>query len=62
MRHEGIGLSEPMAFGIGAGLFFGHIPFLKISGAPGTTYRTWPGYHIQKCSTPAGYKNTYRTF
>ena len=43
LRHEGIDLSEPMAFGIGAGIFFGHIPFLKISGAPGTTYRTWPG-------------------
>jgi hypothetical protein len=43
LRHEGIELSEPMAFGIGAGLFFGHLPILKISGVPGTTYRTWPG-------------------
>ena len=43
LRHEGIDISEPMAFGIGAGLFFGHIPFLKVSGTPGTTFRTWPG-------------------
>ncbi len=43
LRHEGIELSEPMAFGIGAGLFFGHLPMLKVSGVPGTTYRTWPG-------------------
>lgn len=43
LRHEGIDISEPMAFGIGAGLFFGHLPFLKISGIPGTTYRIWPG-------------------
>ena len=43
LRHEGINISEPMAFGIGAGLFFGHMPFLKISGVPGTTYRIWPG-------------------
>ena len=43
LRHEGISLSEPMAFGIGAGLFFGHMPMLKVSGVPGTTYRTWPG-------------------
>jgi len=43
LRHEGIELSEPMAFGIGAGLFFGHLPLLKVSGVPGTTYRTWPG-------------------
>lgn len=43
LRHEGIDISEPMAFGIGAGLFFGHLPFLKVSGIPGTTYRIWPG-------------------
>lgn len=43
LRHEGIDISEPMAFGIGAGLFFGHLPFLKIAGIPGTTYRIWPG-------------------
>ena len=43
LRHEGINISEPMAFGIGAGLFFGHLPMLKVSGVPGTTYRIWPG-------------------
>ncbi len=43
LRHEGIEITEPMAFGIGAGVFFGHLPFLKVSGIPGTTYRIWPG-------------------
>lgn len=43
LRHQGVNISEPMVFGIGAGLFFGHIPFLKISGTPGSTFRTWPG-------------------
>jgi hypothetical protein len=43
LRHEGIDISEPMAFGIGAGLFFGHMPMLKVNGIPGTTYRIWPG-------------------
>jgi len=43
LRHEGIEISEPMAFGIGSGLFFGHLPMLKINGVPGTTYRIWPG-------------------
>lgn len=43
LRHEGVSISEPMAFGIGAGLFFGHLPMLKVNGAPGTTYRIWPG-------------------
>ena len=41
--HEGINISEPMAFGIGSGLFFGHLPMLKVAGVPGTTYRLWPG-------------------
>ena len=43
LRHYGIEISEPMAFGIGAGLFFAHVPFLKVSGTPATTFRTWPG-------------------
>jgi uncharacterized protein YvpB len=43
LRHAGLDISEPMAFGIGAGLFFGHLPFLKVNGIPGTTYRIWPG-------------------
>lgn len=43
LRYYGVDISEPMAFGIGAGLFFGHLPFLKVNGTPGTTFRTWPG-------------------
>ncbi|MBS1645636.1 MAG: BtrH N-terminal domain-containing protein [Bacteroidetes bacterium] len=43
LRHAGINMTEPLAFGIGAGLFFGHLPFLKVSGTPATTYRIWPG-------------------
>lgn len=43
LRHQGIDISEPMAFGIGAGIFFAHLPFVKVSGTPGTTFRTWPG-------------------
>lgn len=65
LRHEGISISEPMAFGIGAGIFFAHLPFVKVSGTPGTTFRTWPGaifkrvtqrlhidVHTQKFGTP----------
>lgn len=43
LRHHGLALSEPMIFGIGSGLFFAHIPFLKVNGIPGTTYRIFPG-------------------
>lgn len=65
LNYEGIPISEPMAFGIGAGIFFAHIPFLKVNGTPGTTFRTWPGaifkrvtqrldikIHTEKFSTP----------
>jgi hypothetical protein len=43
LRHHGLALSEPMIFGIGSGLFFAHLPFLKVNGIPGTTYRIFPG-------------------
>lgn len=43
LRHYGLHVSEPMVFGIGAGLFFAHVPFLKVGGIPATTFRTWPG-------------------
>jgi hypothetical protein len=43
LQHEGIPITEPLAFGIGSGIFFAHIPFLKVGGIPGTTYRIWPG-------------------
>lgn len=43
LRHEGLDITEPLAFGIGAGLFFAHIPFVKVSGTPGTSFRSMPG-------------------
>lgn len=43
LQHQGIPISEPMAFGIGAGIFFAHLPFVKVNGTPGTTFRIWPG-------------------
>lgn len=42
-RHQGMSISEPMVFGMGSGIFFGHVPFIKVGGAPGTTFRLWPG-------------------
>jgi len=42
LRHRGLSLSEPMVFGIGGGLFFLHIPILKMGGIPLTSYREAP--------------------
>lgn len=39
----GLNLSEPMVFGIGGGIFFMHLPFIKVNNAPGTTFRPMPG-------------------
>jgi len=56
LQHNGIQLSEPMAFGIGAGIFFGHLPFVKVSGIPGTTFRIWPGYIFKRVMQRLGIK------
>jgi len=37
-------ITEPLAFGIGAGLFFAHIPFIKINNGPAIAFRTMPGH------------------
>ncbi|MCW3805786.1 BtrH N-terminal domain-containing protein [Plebeiibacterium marinum] len=50
LRHEGIDISEPMVFGIGAGLFFAYLPFIKLHGAPVFSFRPMPG-HIFKHAT-----------
>jgi hypothetical protein len=54
LRHKGVAISEPMAFGIGAGIFFGHLPFIKVSGIPGTTFRIWPGYIFKRVTQRLG--------
>ena len=36
-------ISEPLAFGIGAGLFYIQIPILKVNGGPAISFRTMPG-------------------
>ena len=60
LRYYGISISEPMAFGIGAGLFFGHLPFVKINGAPGTTFRIWPGAVFKRTAQRLGVNMPHR--
>ncbi|KAA2240431.1 DUF4872 domain-containing protein [Chitinophaga agrisoli] len=61
-RHYGLSISEPMAFGIGAGIFFGHLPFVKVNGVPGTTYRIWPGAIFQRVCERLGVKMQSQKF
>lgn len=39
----GVPMTEPLAFGIGSGLFYIYIPFLKINHGPAIAFRTMPG-------------------
>src|ERR1035437_4432087 len=43
LRFHGVSLSEPMVFGLGSGLFFSHMPFIKLNGMAVTSFRPWPG-------------------
>src|ERR1700755_828733 len=53
LRNAGIDkMTEPLAFGIGSGLFFVYVPFLKINGGPAIAFRTFPGL-IVKPTWPA---------
>lgn len=44
LREKGMDfLTEPLAFGLGSGLFYIHIPFLKVNGGPAISFRSMPG-------------------
>ncbi len=42
-KTSGSKITEPLAFGIGAGLFFCYIPLIKINNGPAIAFRTFPG-------------------
>ena len=45
-------MNEPLAFGIGSGLFYIHIPFLKINKGPAISFRSMPGAIFKRtCKT-----------
>lgn len=56
MKHHGFQVSEPMVFGIGSGLFFCYIPFLKVNHAPAITYRVMPGFIFKRFAKRVGIK------
>jgi hypothetical protein len=54
----GIEISEPMAFGIGNGLFFSYIPFLKIQFAPMISFRNFPNTVFHRSMKNLGIDST----
>jgi hypothetical protein len=44
LQHAGVGsITEPLAFGIGAGLFYIYVPLVKINNGPFISFRNMPG-------------------
>ena len=56
MRHNGFEVSEPMVFGIGSGLLFSYLPFIKVNYAPVFTYRAMPGFVFNRFAKRVGVK------
>jgi hypothetical protein len=55
LRHAGIKqITEPLAFGIGSGIFYIHIPFMKVNGGPAISFRTMPGYIFSRTCSALG--------
>jgi hypothetical protein len=54
LRHWGLEVSEPMVFGIGSGLVFAYIPFIKLNHLPLISFRTAPGRIFAKAARRLG--------
>jgi hypothetical protein len=61
-RYQGVDISEPMIFGIGSGIFFGHLPFLKLTGLPITAFRAKPGSVFRKVAKRLGVTFMVKTY
>jgi len=47
-------LTEPLSFGIGSGLFYVQLPFLKINNGPAIAFRTMPGLIFKRTCNALG--------
>lgn len=54
LKYNKIDISEPMAFGIGSGLFYIYIPFLKVNQAVAVSYRPMPGVIFARAAKRLG--------
>ncbi len=62
LKHYNINLSEAMVFGLGSGLFFVYLPFIKLNGAPGTSFRPMPGMIFNRVNKVIGIKTKIKRF
>lgn len=62
LTRHGFPISEAMAFGIGSGLFFAYLPFIRVNRLPLTTFRTAPGAIFRRTTRRLGIEVETRTF
>ncbi len=55
-------ITEPLAFGIGAGLFFVYIPLIKINNGPVIAFRTLPGLIFKRTCKELGIQVVRKKF
>ena len=51
LKHNNIHITEPMVFGIGSGLFYVYLPFVKINHAPTASFRPLPGVIFKRIAS-----------
>ncbi len=55
LQHNGVEkITEPLAFGIGSGLFYIYIPFMVINNGPAISFRTQPGLIFKRTCKALG--------
>ena len=62
LLHNGLKVSEALAFGIGTGLFFGYLPFIKVNKLPLTTYRCELGGILKRAAKRLGCRIRWQKF
>ncbi len=62
LRHEGVAISEAMAFGLSAALSFAYLPFIKMGGMPLIAYRMPPRFIIKGLAKPLDTTFVFETF
>lgn len=61
-RYQGVNISEPMIFGIGSGIFFGYLPFVKLVHLQVTAFRNKQGSVFRKAAKRLGANFVIKTY
>lgn len=62
LRHHGLPVSEPMAFGLASALAFAYLPFIRINGLPLVAFRMPPRAIIRGLERSLGLSMRFETF